>query len=110
ELFTLSAYSLLRIKIGERMMSLRSRLAACGQDRCIAGAAAQIAGQSKSPIFRIELATFGMLPFQQAGHRHDKAGRAITALRAVVRDHRLLHRRELSMLLQAFDRDDVCAI
>jgi hypothetical protein len=46
----------------------------------------------------------------QADGAHDLARRAETALQAVVRDERLLHRMQPSAPRHAFDREDICAV
>ena len=75
-------------------------------DRNVAGAAAQIAGQAVTHLRLVE----PLALLQHARHRHDKTGRAKAALRAVTVDHGLLHGTELAVGGKALDRDDVRAV
>ena len=78
-------------------------------DRPIAGAAAQVAGQRIADRFArghraVRAALLVTMLFVYRPHRHDEARRAEAALRAVAFDHRLLHRMQRAVrLAQVFD-------
>jgi len=76
------------------------------EDRHVAGAAAEIAGELGPPVDRIA----GGPGVAAAGQRHHKARCAEAALRAVAVDHRLLHGREVAVASQPIHGHDVAAI
>ena len=76
-------------------------------DRTVAGAAAQVAGQRVGDGRALGAGAGGRMRLAQRGHRHDEAGRAEAALRAVALDQRLLHRMRLR---QVFHGDDGAAV
>ena len=78
-------------------------------DRPVAGAAAQVAGQG---VVDLAAARLPAVLFQvHAPQRHDEAGRAEAALGTVAFDHRLLHRMQGAVgLLQVFDREQRLAV
>ncbi len=78
----------------------------CGQDRAIAGAAAEIAGELVAEA-RGGRGRAGMIGGEQA---HHDARRAEAALRAVMVDHRLLHRMQAVALGEVLDRDEFGAV
>ena len=77
-----------------------------GQNRSIAGAAAEVAGQCFVGLLVIGLRAV----FLQGKQRHDKAGRTKATLRAVALDHRLLHAVELALMLEVFNADQLFAM
>src|ERR687889_144876 len=70
-------------------------------DRTVPGAAAQVALQEPRQILTFLLG--------EVGRRHDHSGRAETALKALGFEERSLHRVQLSILRQTFDRCDLAA-
>ncbi len=87
---------------GERRMvgDVEHRL----DDLLVTGAAAQHAGERVLDLGLVRLA----IAREQVGRRHQHARGADAALRRAVVLERYLKRRELAVLRQAFDRDDVC--
>ena len=76
-------------------------------DRPIAGAAAQIAGEHVVERLPVGRAAAFVVVSKQA---HDDAGRAEAALRAVVARHRRLHRMQDAVIGEVLDRDQLGAI
>ena len=72
-----------------------------GHDRSIAGTATEVAGQCFVGLMVVGVRAV----FLQGKQRHDKAGCAKAALRAVAVDQRLLHAVELALVLEVFDAD-----
>ena len=124
---TLDAHGLLvlqRLEPSQRVGALAGeavRLAAgdlhhaagSGDDGGIAGAAAEIAGQRVVDALLGELggAVVGLALLEEGEERHDEAGRAEAALRAVAVDHGPLHRVQAAVLaLQVLDREELAAV
>ncbi|MOA22612.1 hypothetical protein D3C78_1431810 [compost metagenome] len=76
------------------------------QDRPVAGAAAQVAGEGFVGLVGVGL----LAVFLQGKQRHDKARRAEAALGAVAFDHGLLHAVQLALMLEVFDADQLFAM
>ncbi len=79
------------------------------EDRPVAGAAAEVAGQGFVGLVRV---VFGdragvLLQGEQA---HDEAGGAEAALRTVAVDHRLLDAVQPALVLEVFDADQLLAV
>ncbi|MNO59771.1 hypothetical protein D3C76_503670 [compost metagenome] len=80
------------------------------EDRPVAGAATQVAGQR---LMGFGLALLGISAagvLLQGEQRHDEAGGAETALRAVAVDHGLLHAVQLAAVLEVVDADELLAV
>ncbi|MCY1293266.1 hypothetical protein D9M70_425220 [compost metagenome] len=75
-------------------------------DRAVAGAAAEVAGQGFQGVGLVEAIRLLL----QGEHRHDEAGGAEAALRAVAVDHGLLHGVQLALVLEVFDGDQLLAV
>ncbi len=79
------------------------------EDRSVAGAAAEVAGQGFVGLVRIVfIDRAGVL--LQGEQAHDEARRAEAALRAVAVDHRLLDAVQTALVLEVFDADQLLAV
>ena len=97
--------------IGGEMVAARRRTGGERRldDRPIAGAAAEIAGDPVGHRVAVERPRIGRLI--EGEQAHDEAGRAEAALRGVALDHRGLHRMELALRAdKVLDRDDLGAV
>lgn len=75
-------------------------------DRAVAGAATQVAGQR----FQRGALVVACGVLLQGEQRHDEARGAEAALRAMAIDHRLLHAVQLALMLEVFDGDQLLAM
>ena len=81
-------------------------------DRAVAGAAAQVAGERAADTGRVRPAVLRLAGVVEIPQRHRKAWRAEAALRAVAVDQRLLHRmqRTTGLAAQVFDGEHGLAV
>ncbi len=76
------------------------------EDRPVAGAAAQVAGQGLLGLVQVGAAAVLL----QGEQRHDEAGGAEAALRAMAIGHGLLHAVQLALVLETLDADQLLAV
>ena len=93
-----------RLVVGEAVARGRRACRRAGiDDRPIAGAAAEIAGD---PVVDVVARSSGLRSAADTARTgHDEAGRAEAALRAVMVDHRLLHRMQVPSPREIFHRE-----
>ncbi len=80
------------------------------EDRAIAGAAAEVAGQGFVGLVWIVGLHAVAAILLQGEQAHDEAGSTEAALRAVAIDHRLLDAVQLTLMLEVFDGDQLLAV